>query len=103
MNRPRNAPSPPASDAAFIRRAYLDAAGILPTAEEVDNFVTDKSQEKRKQLIWKFEDIAIADKAYVFPVVWWQRIIPHATTLQGYKVLPSHYVNQDLAGVWLSE
>ena len=25
-------PSPPASDAEFIRRAYLDAAGILPTS-----------------------------------------------------------------------
>jgi hypothetical protein len=31
------APSGPASDATFIRRAYLDAAGILPTSEEVED------------------------------------------------------------------
>src|SRR5258708_4889393 len=45
------APSAPASDSAFIRRAYLDAAGILPTAEEVEDFLADKSPEKRKKLI----------------------------------------------------
>ena len=45
------APSRPASDAEFIRRAYLDAAGILPTAEEVENFLADKSPDKRKKLI----------------------------------------------------
>lgn len=45
------APSPLASDSAFIRRAYLDAAGILPTAEEVENFLADKSPDKRAKLI----------------------------------------------------
>src|SRR5207247_3485191 len=40
------APSAPASDSAFIRRAYLDAAGILPTAEEVEEFMADKSADK---------------------------------------------------------
>jgi hypothetical protein len=45
------APSEPASDAVFIRRAYLDAAGILPSAEEVENFLSDKSADKRTKLI----------------------------------------------------
>jgi hypothetical protein len=45
------APSAPAADSAFIRRAYLDAAGILPTAEEVEEFLADKSPDKRKKLI----------------------------------------------------
>ena len=45
------APSAPATDSAFIRRAYLDAAGILPTAEEVEDFLADKSPDKRKKLI----------------------------------------------------
>jgi hypothetical protein len=45
------APSGSASDAVFIRRAYLDAAGILPTAEEVENFLADQSADKRRKLI----------------------------------------------------
>ncbi|HWF46763.1 MAG TPA: DUF1549 domain-containing protein [Bryobacteraceae bacterium] len=44
-------PSPPASDAEFIRRAYLDAAGILPTAAETEAFVKDSSPNKRTRLI----------------------------------------------------
>lgn len=45
------APSAPAPDAVFIRRAYLDAAGILPTAEDVEQFLADPAPDKRKKLI----------------------------------------------------
>ncbi|MGA7315557.1 MAG: DUF1549 domain-containing protein [Silvibacterium sp.] len=44
-------PSHPASDAEFIRRAYLDAAGILPSPSEAEKFLKDPSPNKRKQLI----------------------------------------------------
>jgi hypothetical protein len=47
------APSPIASDTVFIRRAFLDAAGILPTAEEVEEYVNDKSPDKRRKMIDK--------------------------------------------------
>src|SRR5262249_55663796 len=44
-------PSPTCTDAEFIRRAYLDAAGILPTPEEAQRFLADKSPDKRAKLI----------------------------------------------------
>jgi hypothetical protein len=44
-------PSPQAGDAEFIRRAYLDAAGILPSPSDVDRFLKDPSPEKRNRLI----------------------------------------------------
>ncbi len=44
-------PSPPATDAEFMRRAYLDAAGILPSPSEVAKFLKDSSSNKRNRLI----------------------------------------------------
>ena len=45
------APSAPCSDSEFIRRAYLDGAGILASTEEVESFLNDHSADKRKRLI----------------------------------------------------
>jgi hypothetical protein len=40
-------PSAQATDAEFIRRAYLDAAGILPTPEETQRFLTESASAIR--------------------------------------------------------
>ena len=39
------------SDAVFVRRAYLDVIGTLPTLNEVKRFLDDKSPNKRAALI----------------------------------------------------
>lgn len=39
------------SDASFMRRAYLDVIGTLPTAEEVRRFLSNRSPDKRAKLI----------------------------------------------------
>lgn len=44
-------PSPLCTDAEFIRRAYLDATGTLPTPEDVQTFLNDLSPDKRNRLI----------------------------------------------------
>jgi Protein of unknown function (DUF1553)/Protein of unknown function (DUF1549)/Bacterial Ig-like domain (group 2) len=44
-------PSGQTMDSEFIRRAYLDAAGILPTPDELAKFLADKSPDKRSRLI----------------------------------------------------
>ena len=44
-------PSPLCDDATFIRRAYLDAIGTLPTPEETRDFLTADDSEKRAKLI----------------------------------------------------
>jgi len=44
-------PSPLSSDTEFIRRAYLDAAGILPSSEEARQFLDDTTPDKRARLI----------------------------------------------------
>lgn len=44
-------PSPSATDAEFLRRAYLDIAGVIPTAEQAAAFLDDRSGDKRSKLI----------------------------------------------------
>jgi hypothetical protein len=44
-------PSPRCSDSEFIRRAFINATGVLPTAEETRAFLSDKSSAKRDKLI----------------------------------------------------
>lgn len=44
-------PSPRCSDSEFIRRAYLDTIGVLPTAERTREFLADTSEDKRDRLI----------------------------------------------------
>jgi hypothetical protein len=44
-------PSQTCTDREFIRRVHLDLLGVLPKAEDVEKFVTDKSPTKRAALI----------------------------------------------------
>ena len=44
-------PSPPAGDSEFLRRAFLDTIGVLPTIEETRAFLADTSADKRDKLI----------------------------------------------------
>jgi len=67
-----------------------------------DKQTRESDPEKRKQLVWEFERRVLDEQAYIVMTPWWQRIIPHSAKLKGWKILPSHYLNQDLAGVWLT-
>ena len=44
-------PAPPANDATFLRRAYLDFAGIIPPPDAVHTFLADHSDDKRARLV----------------------------------------------------
>lgn len=51
FNQHRVKPAKPVDDRLFARRAYLDAVGLLPTPEELDAFLKDRSPDKRGQLV----------------------------------------------------
>jgi mono/diheme cytochrome c family protein len=49
----KEADDPPAlcSDAAFLRRVYLDVIGVIPTAAEAQRFLEDTAPDKRVRLV----------------------------------------------------
>ena len=61
------------------------------------------SKKERRKLIRTFEKRVLDEKIYTFPTLWWYKINPHWAKVKGWKQLPSHYLNQDLRDVWLSE
>ena len=54
-------PSPGCSDETFLRRAYLDTTGTLPTPEQVRTFLGDSRPDRRQRLI---EEL-LASEAFV--------------------------------------
>ncbi len=67
---------------------------------EKQSRATDPAE--RRKLVREFERIVLDEKAYQFPTLWWQRIVPHWARVKGWKITPSHYLNQDLRDVWLA-
>ena len=42
-------------------------------------------------------------QAHATEVIWWNRIIPYRSYVKGWKIGPSHYINMDLANIWLDK
>jgi hypothetical protein len=45
------APSPPCSDAEFLRRSMLDSIGTIPSPDEIEDFLADNDPAKRTKLV----------------------------------------------------
>jgi peptide/nickel transport system substrate-binding protein len=59
--------------------------------------------EERKKWVRDFERRLVDEEAHYFYTLQWHRIIPHSVKLRGWTVTPSHYLNNQLDTVWLSE
>src|SRR5579883_1181605 len=70
-------PAPPATDAEFVRRVYLDLAGRIPSVAEVRAFLDDKRPDKRRHLVEQL----LEGPRYVahFTNVWRSLLLPETT------------------------
>lgn len=85
--------------AAFNESHYNDAT--LDGMIEAQSRETDP--EKRKKLVWDIEKYAMGDKAWMFPVIWWYRIIPYLSKVRGYSIGSNHYTTMDMANIWIAD
>jgi peptide/nickel transport system substrate-binding protein len=58
---------------------------------------------KEKQLMFQFAKRVMDTEAHKLMVLWWHRIVPYRAYVKGWKISPSHYINQDLANIWLDK
>jgi len=59
--------------------------------------------EERKKILRQLEKRLLDEEAHVIYTLQWHRIIPHLSKVKGWTITPSHYLNNQLDGVWLSE
>src|SRR5207249_1848821 len=59
--------------------------------------------EERKKILRQLEKRLLDEEAHVIYTLQWHRIIPHLAQVKGWTITPSHYLNNQLDAVWLSE
>ena len=96
----------------------LDVAKYLPSSVFTDNFggyedpaeidlynkmLRETEPAKQRAAMRDFERYVIDTQAHELPLTFWYRIVPYRSYVKGWKISPSHYINQDLATVWLDK
>jgi peptide/nickel transport system substrate-binding protein len=59
--------------------------------------------EERRRLLRQFEKRLVDEEVHYMYTLQWHRIIPHSAKVKGWTITPSHYLNNQLDTVWLSE
>jgi peptide/nickel transport system substrate-binding protein len=67
-----------------------------------DKFKSATDEKERKALAGEMQRMVITSANSV-PVLWYSRLVAHVSTMKGWKIIPTHFANQDLADVWLDQ
>ena len=59
--------------------------------------------EERRRLLRQFEKRLYDEEVHQIMGFQWHRIVPHASKVRGWTIMPSHFLNQQLDTVWLAE
>jgi peptide/nickel transport system substrate-binding protein len=75
-----------------------------PKAIEIyDRLLRETDFAKQRALMREFEKHVLDTEAHELFLLWRYRIVPYRSYVKGWKIGPSHYVNQDLATIWLDK
>ena len=88
------------------REKFAANYGGFSDPEEVDIYermLRETDFDKQRALMRLYETRVIDTEAREFPMLWWNRMIPERSYVHGWKIGPSHFINQDLSNIWLDE
>jgi peptide/nickel transport system substrate-binding protein len=63
-----------------------------------DKMLRSVDVKEQKKLMLDLTKLTLDTHANQFQVLWWNRIIAHRSYVKGWKIGPSHYLNQALEG-----
>ncbi|MBV9552645.1 MAG: ABC transporter substrate-binding protein [Alphaproteobacteria bacterium] len=58
---------------------------------------------KQRAAMRAFDIYMLDIQAHAMFVLWWHRIVPYRSYLKGFKIAPTHFINMDLARLWLDK
>jgi peptide/nickel transport system substrate-binding protein len=67
-----------------------------------DKMLREPDLAKQRALMYQFVTDVMDTQAHMAFLLWWNRIVPYQSYVQGWKISPSHYLNQDLSTIWLA-
>ncbi|MBV8132514.1 MAG: ABC transporter substrate-binding protein [Alphaproteobacteria bacterium] len=94
----------------------LDVQKVLPESVDAENYahyedttavdlyekmLHETDPARQRSLMRRFEKYVLDDEAHMIWVLWWHRIVPYRSYVKGFKISPTHFINQDLATIWL--
>jgi peptide/nickel transport system substrate-binding protein len=85
---------------------YTENYGNYDDQEEIDLYykmLHETDFTKQRGLMREFEKRVLDTEAHELVITWWYRIIPYQSYVKGWKISPSHFINQDLANIWLDK
>ena len=71
--------------------------------EMYDRQLRELDKAKQHADLLEFNKYVLDEQAHAIYLLWWQRIVPYRSYVKGWKIGPSHYVNQDLGTIWLDK
>jgi len=61
------------------------------------------SKKEAREIMRKYEKRIVHEKAHYAVSFWWYKINPYRSYVKGWKIAPSHYLNQSLDQIWLDK
>ena len=68
-----------------------------------DKMLRETDFTKQRALMREFEKHVLDTQTHEIFLLWWYRTVPYRAYVKGWKISASHYLNQDLATVWLDK
>jgi len=65
------------------------------------DMLNEADSKKQYQKMRTYEKYILSDQVHYMTSFWWYKINPHRSYVKGWKIAPSHYLNQSLDQVWL--
>jgi peptide/nickel transport system substrate-binding protein len=85
---------------------YTENYGNYEDQAEIDLYekmLHEPDPGKQRVLMREFEKYVVDTQAHELPLIYWYRIVPYRSYVKGWKISPSHFLNQDLATIWLDK